>query len=373
MSTQSENTPLRGLVLSTMSGFNNREIPMSQQEGASYTRTQEYFSTTPRYPAALRANSTINFFNHKDDGNDSDTVIVDKKLFEPSLHAFAEGDFIPPAFFKKAHLDGFTRRFKYSQWAYEMRREAQLILPFLALGPSSCLRDREYLRTQGFTLLLGVRNTLSAHARLVSGEMAAAELGIQADTIDVMDNQELISAFPRAIRRINNHLAGCDVSNGFMNMNMNTGDMIISDNQNQNQSEKKKILVFCETGNERSAGVIIAYIMAMLNQDAMSATRMIQQHRFCVSIEEPLKRILNAFESILAAKRDVEKARRMAVSSSAPSLAPPPVPAVLLAKKRSFQVRQEEDAAMDGGMDMDMDDDSMVDRKPIAPFQDRVV
>ncbi|KAJ5097167.1 hypothetical protein N7456_007888 [Penicillium angulare] len=362
-----------------MSGFNNPEIPMSQNENAPYVRTQAYSSATLRYPASQRINATMNYYYDTDDSNDSDTVIVDKKQFDPSVHAFAEGDFIPPDFFNKAHLDGFTRRFKYSQWSYEMRRECQLILPFLALGPSSSLRDREYIRGQGFTLLLGVRNTLSAHARLVSGEKAAAELGIQADTIDVMDNQELISAFPRAIRRINDHLAGYDTSNqGFMNTNtnttMDTGDnmnMTISDNQNQ--SGKKKILVFCETGNERSAGVVIAYIMAMLNHDALFATRMIQQHRFCVSIEEPLKRVLSAFESILAAKRDVERARRMTVSSSAPSLAPPPAQP-LLAKKRSFQVRQEEDAAMDdGGMDMDMDDDSMVDRKPVAPFQDRVV
>ncbi|KAJ5806629.1 uncharacterized protein N7503_004231 [Penicillium pulvis] len=341
-----------------MAGFNSKEIPMSQNANTPYMRTQEYAST-PKYPSESSANGTLAFLNHEGLDDKNDTVVVDNKLLRPATHHFAEGDFIPPGFFNHAQLDGFTRRFSYSQWNYEMRREAQPILPFLYLGPSSCLRPREYLRNQGFTLLLGIRNTLSAQARLVSGDKAAAELGILAGTIDVLDNQELISAFPRAIRRINDHLAGLD--------------MPASINSSTDSTIKKKVLVFCETGNERSAGVVIAYVMAMLNHDYMSATHLIQQHRFCVSIEEPLKRILHAFDSILAAKRDVERAKRNAVQMGASTLAPPPVTPIVLARKRSFHDCLFQDTAMDDD-DMDMDaDDFMPDRKPVAPFQDRVV
>ncbi|KAJ6109327.1 hypothetical protein N7486_001561 [Penicillium sp. IBT 16267x] len=342
-----------------MAGFTSKEIPMSQNANAPYMRTQEYAST-PRYPSESSANGTLSFLNERaEDAND--TVIVDNKVLRPATHKFAEGDFIPPGFFNHAQLDGFTRRFSYSQWTYEMRREAQPILPFLYLGPSSCLRPREYLRNQGFTLLLGIRNTLSAQARLVSGDKAAAEVGILADTIDVLDNQELISAFPRAIRRINDHLAGLD-------MPASKGNSM---DRSAESTTKKKVLVFCETGNERSAGVVIAYIMAMLNQDFMSATHLIQQHRFCVSVEEPLKRVLHAFDSILAAKRDVERAKRNAVQMVASTLAPPPVPPVVLARKRSFRDCLFENAAMDDDhMDMDADD-FLQDRKPVAPFQDR--
>ncbi|KAJ5717192.1 hypothetical protein N7488_002838 [Penicillium malachiteum] len=351
-----------------MSAFNRPpEVSMSQT-GADlpYERAQEYVSTT-RYPTIMSptmsqspSSDSREHYESMDSGDDNDTVIVDNKMLFPSEHCFAEGDFIPPGFFDHATLNGFTRRFKYSQWSYEMRREAQLILPFLSLGPSSVLRDSNYLREQGFTLLLAIRNSQSALARLVSGEKAAAELGIQSDTIDVLDNQELISAFPRAIRRINDHLAGVDTE--------------FSLPRHQSQDGMRKVLVFCETGNERSAAVVIAYVMTMMNLDVLEATRMIQQHRFCASIEDGMKRLLIAFDSILCAKRDVERVKHMAAESNmmmaSTNLAPVPI-----TKKRSFQVCRDEDTMMDDGdMDMDMEDgDYLSERKPMAPFRDRVL
>ncbi|KAJ5618912.1 hypothetical protein N7510_002896 [Penicillium lagena] len=337
-----------------------QEAPMSQDLSSLYVRTHEY-SAAPKYPS----NSAVRYFVPADDNNDSsssDTVVVDNKVFNPASHTFADDDFICPGFFERAQLDGFTRRFNHAQWSYEMRREAQPVLPFLSLGPSSCLRERATLHAQGFTLLLAIRNRHSAQARLVSGDKAAAELGIIADTVDVLDNQELISAFPRAIRRINDHLAGVDSSPA----------------PTTTPEQKKKVLVFCESGNERSASVVIAYLMVMLNMDAARATHMIQQHRFCVSIEDPLKRILVAFESILVAKRDVEHTRRTSIpSATAPThLAPPPMPMPLV-KKRSFQDRSYDDdndqVMADSEMDLDDEEELLAERRPIAPFQDRVV
>ncbi|KAJ5167013.1 uncharacterized protein N7482_005794 [Penicillium canariense] len=337
---------------------------MCQDMRAHYVPTQEYISAA-RYPPGAGMSPALPYNSLDQFVDDNDTVVVDNKVFNPETHQFNEGDYICPGFFSLAYLDGFTRRFKYSQWSYEMRREAQPILPFLSLGPYSCLRDREFLRSQGFTLLLAIRNRHSAHARLVSGDKAAAELGIQADAIDVLDNQELISAFPCAIRRINDHLAGVDRDN---HLPTNLSTATASDTL-----RKKKVLVFCESGNERSAGVVIAYLMVMLNLDAVHAMHTVQQHRFCVSIEDPMKRILTAFESILAAKRDVKSARCTNIQSGATTLAPPPVPPMLLAKKRSFADRQENDTDLaDGDMDVDGEADLPLDRTPCAPFQDRV-
>ncbi|KAJ5833828.1 hypothetical protein N7474_002139 [Penicillium riverlandense] len=336
-----------------------QETPTSQDLSSLYVRTHEY-TAAPKYPS----NSAVRYFVPPDDNNDSssDTVVVDNKVFNPASHTFADDEFICPGFFERAQLDGFTRRFNHAQWSYEMRREAQPVLPFLSLGPSSCLRERDTLRAQGFTLLLAIRNRHSAQARLVSGDKAAAELGVMADTVDVLDNQELISAFPRAIRRINDHLAGVD------NAPAPTSP-----------EQKKKVLVFCESGNERSASVVIAYLMVMLNMDAAHAIHMIQQHRFCVSIEDTLKRTLVAFESILVAKRDVEHTRRTSIpSAAAPTyLAPPPMP-MPLAKKRSFQDRiyddNDDDQVMaDSEMDLDREEEFLAERRPTAPFQDRVV
>jgi hypothetical protein len=342
--------------------FPSGEVPMSQDTQSHYVRTQEY-TPGPKYPPNAGMNPALGYFGLGQFEDDNDTVVVDNKIFSRATHQFADGDFLCPGFFNLASLDGFTRRFKHSQWSYEMRRAPQPILPFLSLGPYSGLRDLELLRSQGFTLLLAIRNRQSAQARLVSGDKAASQLGIQADTIDVLDNQELISVFPRAIRRINDHLAGVD-HNSHPNLSSSMVDYLLP---------KRKVLVFCESGNERSAAVVIAYIMVMLNLDAVRATYAVQQHRFCVSIEDPMKRILAAFESILLAKRDVESAKHATIQSGAATLAPPPVPPVLLAKKRSFADRQEHDTDMaDSDMDIDDEGHSSMDRMPRAPFQDRV-
>ncbi|KGO75221.1 Dual specificity phosphatase [Penicillium italicum] len=332
-----------------------REVPMSHNEQSHYVRAQEY-TATPRYPTSGGSIGGA-FYGLSGTGND-DTVIVDQKNLNRDSHDFAEGDFVCPEFFNRVDLGGFTRRFNPSQWNYDMRRQAQPILPFLSLGPSSCLRDVDYIRSQGFTLLLAIRSRHSALARLVSGEKAAAEAGIMADTVDVLDNQELISAFPRAIRRINDHLAGVDAGPDGMALD--------------GQQQKRKVLVFCESGNERSASVVIAYIMVMLNVQSVEATHMIQQRRFCVSIEDNMKYILSSFESILSAKRDVERAKRITVRGAA-SLAPPSPPQ-MLTKKRSFHDHRNDDLALEEGeMDVDEDEDPYFARKPSAPFQDRVI
>lgn len=340
------------------------EVPMLQGHEAHYVRTQEY-SSVPKYQGS-GTSSAAAFLAKNGLENEDGVVVVDGKLFSSTSHAYAEGEFVCPGFFSIAHLDGFTRRYLYDQWTYEMRRETQSIFPFLFLGPSSCCRDLEFLKRQGITLLLAIRNRHSAWARLVSGEKAAAEIGVQADTIDVLDSQELVSVLPRSIRRINDHLAGVDVDTA-----ANPGAP-----QANGYPHKRKILVFCESGNERSAVVVIAYIMVMLNLDVIQATKMVQQRRFCINIEEPMRRILAAFDSILSAKRDVERARRTPIQTGAATLAPPPMPPVLLSKKRSFANRQQDDDdtdvdMADGNMEVDGDDDFHFERKPQAPFQDR--
>ncbi|KAJ5771312.1 uncharacterized protein N7511_003363 [Penicillium nucicola] len=333
-----------------------REVPMSQMDQSHYVRTQEYTST-PRYPQHTSSPALDSFYGLRG-LEETDTVIVDSKQLDRSTHEFAEGEFVPVDFFNRVNLGGFTRRFNALQWSYEMRRQAQSVLPFLSLGPSACLRDFDYIRREGFTLLLAIRNKHSAQARLVSGDKAAAEVGIMADTIDVLDNQELISAFPRAIRRINDHLAGMD-----------TDPTSVA----QDDHHKRKVLVFCESGNERSAGVVIAYIMVMLNFDVNEAVHMIQQRRFCSSIEDPMRRILDAFDSILSAKRDVEKSKHSVAPRAAATLAPPSQSQVLT-KKRSFQEQRDDDIPFDEGeMEIDGEETFFMERKPSAPFQDRVV
>ncbi|KAJ9248460.1 hypothetical protein DTO207G8_7386 [Paecilomyces variotii] len=304
------------------------EVPMTQNEQSFYIPTHEYTSGAPSQPQVAMA-PAMPFY--EDDPARFDTMA-------PESHDFEIGEFASAEFFNSVSMSDFIDRAKPIEWSYEMRRVAQLILPFLYLGPSSSLKDRDFLRTEGITLLLAIRSRQSAQARLVSGEKVAAELGIEADAIDVMDNQELIAAFPRAIRRINDHIAF---------------------------SPHRKVLVFCESGNERSASVVIAYLMVMLNLDTVNALYTVQHRRFCVCIEEPMRILLASFESILDAKRDVAKAKRMVSSSNGMN------PQVQASKKRSLSQQNETDDQEQGDTDMDMDTDRFYDRNPSAPFQDR--
>lgn len=339
------------------------QIPMLQGHEGHYVRTQEY-SSVHHGDAAWRINhASLPCLTREKDPNGS-TIPVDKMSVIAANHDFLEGDFVCPGFFSRVHLEALTPPYEYEFWTYEMRRQAQPIFPFLFLGPSSCCRDLELLRSEGFTLLLAVRNRHSATARLVSGEKAAAALGVQADTIDVLDSQELIHMFPQAIRRINDHLSGVDVDPA------KSPDAV----QGTERPQKRKVLVFCESGNERSAVLVIAYLMVMLDLNATQATTAVLERRFCANIEGPMRRILSSFESILSAKRDVKRAACTHAQTGATILAPRPVPASVLSKKRSFADRQDDgddDVDMaDGDLDFEVKNDQRSERRPFAPFKD---
>lgn len=312
------------------------EVPMSQQEHSKYVQTQEYSSgnVQPYMPAPFTP------IYYDDEG------IRKQGDIRVTTHGFQEGDFVCSGFFNMVKPDAFIHKFLSQDWHYDMRRVAQPILPFLYLGPLACSKDRDFLRREGFTLLLAIRNERSAQARLVSGEKVAAELGIIADSVDVSGNQELISMFPRAIRRINDHVS-------------------CQDQTRIPSSVPKKVLVFCESGNERSAAVVITYMMVMFSLDAGTALKLVQNRRFCVCIEDALRHLLGSFESILEAKRDVERVRRAAMMNA--SLAPPEI---AVTRKRSFtDSRVDEETEHDM---MDVDEELELDaRKPMAPFQDR--
>ncbi|KAJ5135435.1 Protein-tyrosine/Dual-specificity phosphatase [Penicillium bovifimosum] len=327
---------------------------MSQNGHSHYVRTQEY-TAGPAYARPSGPLGTSAYYGAAHSAVPDIEAISTRGM---STHDFAEGDFVSERFSNHVDLGGSItpRSFSPSQWTYAMRHQAQSVLPFLYLGSSACLRDKAYMLEEGFTLLLAVRSRHSFLARFVSGDKAAAELGIMADTVDVMDHQELISAFPRAIRRINDHLDGTDLAMNGVKLD--------------DQQPKRKVLVFCESGNERSAGVVVAYLMVMLGINHAQSAQLVQQRRFSVAIEDDMKCILVAFEHILSAKRDVERAKQTPTVSGFATLAPPPQ-SQTLSKKRSFRDRIMDDDDDDDDMAVDGDGIRFDERMPSAPFQDR--
>jgi serine/threonine/tyrosine-interacting protein len=231
-------------------------------------------------------------------------------------------------------------------WKYEMRRKAQAIQPFLYLGPSSATRDLDFMRREGITMLLVIRNIMTAAASLLSGEKVARELGIQAAAVDVAGNQELIAAFPRAFKTINDHL----ISTFRQSMAKNTIYPGLT-------TVPGKVFVFCESGNERSAAVVAAYLMNMYGLDLISAIQYVQSQRFCVAFDDGLKNLLLNYEQLLNAQRCV-----------ATTIAQVPNGANLAKSKR----RRDEtsDDEMEMSQDNSDDEERFGGRGGFVPFQD---
>lgn len=242
---------------------------------------------------------------------------------------------------------------------------AQQILPFLYLGPMSAARDKAFLQREGITMVVAVRNTMSAQARMLQTK-AAQELGLDTRMIDVAGNQELIAAFPKAIEVINMHLSTVyQREQARAAQDMATG-------QNHRQPILGKVLIFCETGNERSATLVTAYIMAMYSMELVKAIQIVQAQRFAVAFDDSLRNLLSTYEMMLQAKRDIIQANLGNMTQRGAGTQNMGVRGgdrVAFSSKRTF------DAAYDD--DMEMADEVHLDagrfegRAGSAPFQDR--
>jgi len=187
------------------------------------------------------------------------------------------------------------------QWTWKSRREAQPILDFLYLGPSSLVKDREWLKGNGFTMLLAVRTSWMAGVQLLSVDRVAEELGIQAEHVDVSDNQGLIGAFPQVARKINDHMVHVHREHN----NRQNGGFDSAMSIDASSSGRGKILVFCESGNERSAAIVVAYLMAVYGVDITTACQFVQYRRFSVGLDDNIKQLLHTYQGILQAQRTV--------------------------------------------------------------------
>ena len=250
----------------------------------------------------------------------------------------------------KQILEHITQRSEHiigpKEWRYDLRRQAQPMVSYLYLGPSNAARDVEWLRKEGITLLLVIRDSTMAQARFLSAEKVANQLGVESDCVDVAGNTELIAAFPRAIERINDHLVA--VFQHRTSKGMSPDD----------PASFGKVLVFCESGNERSATVVAAYLMHMYNLSEITAIQCMQTQRFCVAFDDGLKHLLRSYGDILVARSLVTIAGTQT-----------PVSNLTTKSKRN---RDEMD--LGDGMELDMEQQDDVERfgkrSAFTPFRD---
>ena len=206
-----------------------------------------------------------------------------------------------PAFLQALITNGsVTLTHTMLDWKYENRRQAQMVLPFLYLGPLSAAKDEKFVSETGFTLLMSVRSMTSGPARAMdAAKMSAHYHGIRAYNLDVDSPTCLIRRFPAGIKAINDHLEGTT----------NTHALSVHD-KFRSGLIRGKVLIFCETGNERSAAFVAAYLMAVFNIDVVTAIQVVQSQRFSICFDDPTRSALATFEALLAAKRDVGRANR---------------------------------------------------------------
>lgn len=176
-------------------------------------------------------------------------------------------------------------------WNYEMRRTAQPILPFLFLGPSNPAKDINFVKQNGITLMVAVRSTKAVQARptFLDPSVFPSSAGLATMTVDFESPQDFMAKLRPTLRAINHHLESTCVKIPMQNVNDVRG----------------KVLVFCESGNDRSPVLVAAYLMCVFGVSAFSAIHIIQSQRFCITMSDEMKNMLLALQEIIKAERQI--------------------------------------------------------------------
>ncbi|KAL7795487.1 hypothetical protein V8C43DRAFT_279225 [Trichoderma afarasin] len=175
------------------------------------------------------------------------------------------------------------------RWRYEMRRESQLILDYLFLGPTSTIRDHDFLKREAITMLVVVRDS-RAPMNLASVNTASETFNISYCYVDV-DTNHLVPAFNQIVNVINSHL-------------------LIAHN-NTGGATQGKVLVTCTTGNMLSPPLVAAYVMFMFGQEMLDAINFVSVQRFCANFDDEAKGALLTWQELNKASVAVARRRRL--------------------------------------------------------------
>jgi serine/threonine/tyrosine-interacting protein len=193
-------------------------------------------------------------------------------------------------FLNEFNLDSIVQKNTLLEWTYERRRQAQMILPWLYLGPLTSAKDRDSLKREGITMVLAIR----ARNNSMNGTLQVAkEICHEIATVEAPSYFTLISKFSETTRIINRHVAKV------RKYTHSTGNPQLG-----------KVLVFCESGNEKAAAVVAAYLMETLDDfDYIKSMQVCQAQRFCINFDDTAKNVLRAHWDILLARRTVAISR----------------------------------------------------------------
>lgn len=246
----------------------------------AHTPIQEYVYRIPGPPHVWVPSPVVD--------NAEELSINGSASHDYDLTGFANVDFL-----KAVTYTNFNTPSNVLGWNYQQRWTAQAVLPFLCLGPTSVVRDGNFLQQHGITMILRIRVVLTPGSKSLGVTVANPEIEIH--TIDVGGMQDLIAAFPRGIEMINAHMSKL----------FNDKRQPLARSGSLANSPPGTVLVCCETGNESSPCMVAAYLMAMYAMDLVKAIQIVQAQRFSASMGEESRNILQIYHSILEAQRNV--------------------------------------------------------------------
>ncbi|KAK9248146.1 protein-tyrosine phosphatase-like protein [Lipomyces tetrasporus] len=170
---------------------------------------------------------------------------------------------VPPCFFTDPSV--------IQEWRYECRRLAQEIYPHLWLGPRNVAKDEQFLRDNNIKLVLAI--TTPQAWQIMKARYADKN---EYQGLPVSNYIELVKSFPLAKQMID-----------------------------QTRENGGTTLLYCETGNEKSAAVAVAYVMESNGWDLIRSIQFVQARRFCVALDDNMKFQLRSYETLCQARQAV--------------------------------------------------------------------
>jgi hypothetical protein len=183
-------------------------------------------------------------------------------------------------------------------WTWNSRHRAQPILDFLWLGPHSVVRDRAFMDQEKFTMILMVRDKKLADFGFMGAKRLSEKTDTVVDSVDVSSQRPLSSVFGAAVEKINSHL---------LSRHADQCEYVVVDGKRY----PGKVLVCCETGNDRSAVIVAAYLMKVYSATFIEAAQFVNLTRFCASFNDDMRNILKAWEDTLTAQSQVYREKAL--------------------------------------------------------------
>lgn len=335
--TKPQPQPLEDFIAGQIANMTSmREEPMSDLPNAHKRNHHEYSYRLPTPPRIVVPPPTI-------------TTDM------PELIVGGGGDEgLDMSFLQELDMEDIVQKNTLVEWAYERRRQAQMILPWLYLGPMVAAKDRAFLEREGITMALAIRSKVNS---MMGAVQTATEVGLEVATVEAPSFHDLIGRFAETARMINTHVTR--VRQHFL--------------QKNGQPTLGKVLVFCESGNEKSAAVVAAYLMATLNDfDYVKAMQVCQAQRFCVNFDDTIKNILRSYWDIVLARRSVASSSTQSphqngetngFAKNGTHLQP-----VLATKQKRSLEATRDDADVDMGDDVDDSDALRFAGRDVTPF-----